>query len=191
MKKILRFNHRYQRIIPRLLAIIVLVGLQPWLWGLVLARATSLQAQRSQQAQLVTLRSRIEQIKKNAVTQEDFLDQVSAAVPARAALPQVIERLERLSADQQTQLEILDISDVPRVNDDVAAIPIRTVRVAIQVKGSAVQVLSVIDSIEHIQEVAMIERWSLNPAPVQLVPSPVPGEYLYFLTANVLFFLNE
>ena len=136
------------------------------------------------------MRLRVDQVKQGTVAQQDFLDQLTAVAPPASSLPQVVERLERLSADQQTQLEILNISDVNPV-DDIASVPIKAVRVTIQVRGRAEYLLAVMDRIEHVQEIAIIEQWSLNPATGQLVPSPQPGEHLYSLIAQVLFFFQE
>lgn len=191
MKKILRINLHYRRVALRLIVLAFVVGVQPWLWGAVKTKANAIHAKRSEALQLATLQTRVEQIKQGNVTTGNFQDQLTAVAPTTTALSQVIERLERLASDQQTQLEILNIADVTIPEGEVVPVSIKPVRIAIQVRGRAEQLLGIIDRIENIQEIAVIEQWSLNPAALQPVASPLPGEHLYALTAQVLFFLQD
>lgn len=181
----------WRRLWLRLLAVLVLLALQPWLWQGVKEATTRVHQLRSERQQLASVQERVGQIKQVMATQRELLDQLQVVVPTSEKLSQVVERLERVAGEQQAELTILDISTVPPPLDAAVSVPIVSVRVTLQVKGDATALLSFIDHLEHIQEIAVIEQWSLNPASVQAVPSPQPGQYLYSLTANVIFFLQD
>lgn len=190
MTKLPKLNLRYRRVLLRLGLVIAFLVIQPLLWRQVAAVARTVHQQRSAQEQGLSLQARVAQIEQVNATQQGFVDQLAVVVPPSEALPQVVERLERIAGEQATQLDILDISEIARPIDSPSVLPIKPVRVAIQVNGSAAQLLNVIEQIEHVQEITLIERWSLNPASQQVTPSPQPGQYTYSLIANVIFFLQ-
>lgn len=191
MKKISPLNRRYKRALFHLGLTVLLLGVQVWVWQRIERAAEVVHQRRSEQQQLHALQARVDQIKQTNVVQQGYADQLNVVVPQQAALPQVVERLERLAVESRVQLDIVDISDLPPAPDSEVDVPLKPVGVSIRVLGSAPQLLTMIDAIEHVQEIAIIERWSLNPASVQPLPGTLPGQNLYSLSAHVIFFLSK
>lgn len=178
----------YQRKLVVCGALIIVLGLlQPVLWRRVEAAARALRERQTQTAQQAELAARLAVLQTAAHTQQDLLSQLDVVVPSRGALSQVIERLEQTARQQAVVLDIVEITEQPDSETASEVLPLLPVRVQVNARSSPSQLLRYLEMVEHLPELALIETWSLLPAPP--AATPTPGAYQLAMT--VVFFLQR
>lgn len=175
INKLSKLRGHTKKIVLKCLIIIIMLGLQPFVWRQVEVHAVEVHRKRSQKDQAGDLQTRIEQIKQVNEKQKEFLNQLEVVVPYEASLPQLVERLEHLATERGVHLTIQSIEEVliGEEEDEVAVIPML---VTLQTLGRPADVLEYVAAVEHIQELNIIQSIALQPATeAQPTTTPAPG----------------
>lgn len=172
-----------QGLLLTLFVIVCLGAAQWWLWQYVRLAAQGLHIKQTQTAQLADIMARIATIDEVYQKQSSLLEQLGVSFPPLTDTPQVIERLERLAAEQAVTLTIRSIGDgqepAATKKTKVKVVPLPVV---IRATGSTSQLLAYLEAVEHVPELTALESWSLSPN------TTVTGHYV--LDGKVVFYLQ-
>lgn len=175
-------NRKYRRLATTIVLLVVLVSVQPFLWRFVHRQALQLQQKRSQGQQIANVQARNQEVEKTLHMQRGFLDQLELVSPPTTSLTQAVERVEQLGDQLGLLVTITVIQEVPASNSVVKEDDIVPVAVSVDTVGSANQLLSFLDRVEHTQELSIVPRWGLT---------PVTLSSTYMLNMDILFFLRR
>lgn len=192
----------YKRMIAGLLMLAALSLAQIWLWRFVRQRAQDWHDKRSQEQQIDDLTKRNADIRHNLSEQKAYLGQVSMVVPPYQSLTQIVERLEQLSDQAGSILNVTNIKEaeqakgtagkaVAREKSPTALVP---VAVTLEADGTADQVLNYLALVEHAPELGVVNKWSLQIQKGRSAaagPSPSPQAMVYALNMEVTFFVQR
>lgn len=188
-------NKKYKQLFGALVLMLILGGIQPFLWQMVTNRVIDVQLKQSQEEQIVNVQERNQTMQQNLAAQESFLNQLTVVAPPIEARTQVVERLELLADKHTLPIEISLIQELPDGGRSAVS-QIVPVVLSVSVQGSVDRLLTFMQEVEHVQELTVVESWSLNPhagppatsdPAAQPTPTPLP---IYELRMDVLFFLR-
>lgn len=162
--------------------VLVLLGLQPWLWNQVFDAAANFRDRQTQQQQLANVERLTGLIKSVDSNQQALLDQAAVAFPPSDAAPLIVERLESLAEAQGLTLQLTSLIDEPKDKKKEELTPFE---VSLTVVGSPRSLLTFFDSVEHMQELTQVQVWKM-----EVMSGPVAGSKLYSLSLTVRLFLQ-
>ena len=181
-----------QQVITAGVICLVLVIGQFVLWGFVQSSADALHTKRTEQQQLDQLQARVQSIQAKFQADQPLVDQLSVPFPKAANTPQVVDRLEQVATKTGVRMSLTNIAtQAPATAASKTASQLNVVTVTLKLDGSAHGLLEYIAALEHIQEVATLQQWTLQPVPVAPgTPAQTAAPQLFTMTANVLFYLQ-
>lgn len=211
-----RLSQRVKGLVVVVLVVVALISVQPFLWKAVNELAEELNQKRFQIKQISEVKSRSKEIKDEYEKQEVFLQQLTAVVPLGRETLQVIERLEGLANEIGADIEVESIreEEVLLVGEmvELEEVPIKTssrtsrrapskkekelkkdeprllpLVVAVEVRAIPSVLLRYIEAVEHVQELAVVRSFILEPSNVD----SEDNESEYVLSMEVIFYLQD
>lgn len=166
--------------------VVLLIGTQPFLWRWVRGRSIALHELRIMAEQIEEVKKRTKEMQENYDNQKVFVAQLDSVVPPSRNAIQVIERLETATqglnvtmqvsridegvALKQSQAVELEEADQPRAtptktkNNDEQGVAIVPLFITVNVTGRPEKLIEYIDVVEHVQELAYIQKFTITPA---------------------------
>lgn len=149
--------------------VLVLGGLQFWLWPWVGRTVQELEQFGNQQEQAEELKRRLYALQQEYAEARALVEQLTVILPQADQTTQIISQLEQLAQQQFLTLTILNITE-EKAEHVVPFI------MKLQAKGEAANVLNYLHALEHVPLLVEVRHWSLF-ASVQAgfaQPSDVP-----------------
>lgn len=167
--------------------LLMLLILQPFLWGVVKSRALALHERRTLAEQIKETEIRIRDTRNKYESQSVYIDQLASVIPGSRDALQVIERLETATQGLDVQVEVSRIDEgtllksiIGRggseskagVNTKATASTtpgketvskIFPLHITLAVIGPPEALVKYIDSVEHVQELSMIQKFTISP----------------------------
>ncbi len=206
-----RLAQRIKALAVVILLIVVLIVVQPFLWGAVSGLVEELNQKRFQVKQINKIKSLSKDIEDEYNEQKVFLEQLSAVVPLSRETLQVIERLEGLANEIGAEIKVESIkeedvllvggkkvetkkrdsrrpssSEEEPKKDDPKLLPLV---VSVEVKGRLPVLLSYIESVENVQELTVVKSFALTPS--RSIAGSESNEVEYILSMAVVFYLQD
>lgn len=211
-----RLSQRVKGLVVVVLVVVALISVQPFLWKAVNELAEELNQKRFQIKQISEVKARSKEVKDEYEKQEVFLQQLTAVVPLGRETLQVIERLEGLANEIGADIEVESIreEEVLLVGEMVKSeeVPIKTssrtsrrapskkeeelkkdepsllpLVVVVEVRAIPSVLLRYIEAVEHVQELAVVRSFILEPSNVD----SEDNELEYVLSMEVIFYLQD
>jgi hypothetical protein len=189
--------------------LLVLLVLQPFLWGVVKNGALALHERRTLAEQIKEIEIRIRDVRNNYESQSVYIDQLASIIPDSRDALQVIERLETATQGLDVQVEVSRIDEgtsLKSVGADseseveatqAAALDSRKpsgvfpLHITLVVTGPPEALVEYIDVVEHVQELSMVQKFTISP----VVPKPGQTEVLnpdrFQLMMTAVFYLQD
>ena len=167
-------------------AVLLLAGLQPFLWSWVKNRSIALHELRIQAEQIEEVKKRTKEMKDNYNNQKIFVAQLDSVVPQSRNALQVIERLETATQGLNVKLEVSRIDEGaelklgegvgPEEPGLVEPVPdlardnskpgnsVFPLFITVTVTGKPEALVEYIDVVEHVQELSYIQKFTISPA---------------------------
>lgn len=165
-----------------------LIGVQPWLWGLVRSRAEQLRNRQTQTDQLANVEKQIAETQEAYAADEAFMAQLELPFPRENTTPQIIERLEQLAGTRGVTVQIDSIVEqASQLRRGKVLIPLT---VNVRAFGSARSLLEYFEAVEHTQEFVKAESWKVSPegAGQSATVGTLPTRYV--LTGQLRYYLQ-
>jgi hypothetical protein len=213
-----RLARRIKSLVIMVLAVVVLIAVQPFLWKKVNGLAEELNQKRFQVKQVNEVKSRGKEIEDEYEKQKIFLEQLTAVVPLSRETLQVIERLEGLASEVGVEVVVESIREEQALLISGAVIEDETpveapsissrrgaretkeevkkdepkllpLVVTIEVRGNPSVLLHYIEAVEHVQELTIVRTLALQSSSVE--SSSGGSESEYALSMEVIFYLQN
>ncbi len=177
----------YLSLIRGLIVLVILIGIQPFLWNYVYTSTIHLQEKRTEAQQLVNLQARLDAMQARQASQKQFLDQLSATFPLLGSESQVIERIEQLALKVGIAAHITTITKQPLPLEDDKNGILTGLSLTVEADGTPSQLLYYLDALEHLPELTIIRSWGITAASGTVSNAPP----LYKLNMNIIFYLQK
>jgi|GEM_PF-3079810 hypothetical protein len=192
--------------------LLVLIMVQPYLWGMVKSRALTLHERRTLTEQIKEVEIKNRDTRNNYESQNVYIDQLTSVIPSSRDALQVIERLETATQGLDVQVDVSRIDEgtslksivdtesgignnakpaqalVPTTEEISKIFPLHITLVA---KGSSDALVEYIDAIEHVQELSMIQKFTISPVTIKTSQTPEQDQSQFQLLMTVVFYLQE
>lgn len=167
---------------------LLLVGLQWWVWPAVAEAVKDYTTAQREQERAAVLSQQAAQLTALLEAQREALVQVADVVPTTDLLPFVVTKFEQEAATLGLRVRIKEIfepmvaSPSPTTQQDAA----RAVIVRVQATGTASNLLTWLDQLEHGIQLTSVPRWSLRAMGSQTGA----GEALYEMELDVELYIR-
>ncbi len=159
--------------LPRIILVVILLTIQPFLWGYVGSRARQLHANQTNEEQFALLSQKLIESQQAFSDIQPRLLKLSDSFPSSITISQVVGRIEALADTKHVAIELKSIEDVSSL--DAGKGKITTKRITADVSGPIDALLSFLEVMEHQKEVLSIESWDVVQAASQSsLPVTVP-----------------
>lgn len=165
---------------------LALLILQPFLWGMVETRALALHERRTLTEQIKETEIRNREIRNKYESQSIYIEQLASVIPGSSDALQVIERLETATQGLDVQVEVSRIDEGTSIKsiigkdtklnveggitiEETMAVSgekvskIFPLYITLIVTGPPEALIDYIDAVEHVQELSMIQKFTLSP----------------------------
>lgn len=196
----------YRAVVIRVVILIVLAAMQPWLWSQVHVRAKDFQAKQSQSQQMTAVDKLNASMTADLSQQAASLKQIDTVVLPQADISDVVSQLEQLADRGRLVINVTGIDDGTDKKSKAAtgANGIVPVTITAKVSGTADAIFNFFESLEYSPPLLIIKQWQVAAgalaatapsAPAVLTPggsprpsvSPVPQ---YTLTFTIIYYLK-
>lgn len=151
--------------------VLVLLGLQFFLWPWVGTQAMQVRQADAQTVQFDVLGQRLEAMRHAYESQRPLFEQLAAVVPRADEAPQLVDRLEQTARTHGVKAAIESISEE-------AAAPLLPLVVKLRAEGSPSSLLAYLYRLEHLSEVTEVRAWSLTaPTLLSAARGGVPSDF--------------
>jgi hypothetical protein len=190
--------------------VVLLIGLQPFLWSWVKSRSIALHELRIRAEQINEVRKRTKEIQENYDNQKAFVAQLDSVVPPSRNALQVIERLETATQGLDVTLEVSRIDEgvaltqgqevgleeaaqpkaaLPKTkNNDEQHVSIIPLFITVNATGRPENLVEYIDAVEHVQELSYIQKLTISPAQAKATVTENVTDFQLLMT--VVFYLQ-
>jgi len=198
-----KLSPHHKKAIILVVAVIVLITVQPFLWSFVLKNAASLQDKKSQQEQISGVNERADDIKKALAEQRETLSQLETVVVPAGKVSTIVEQIERKADDMNVNISIAGITEPAQSSTSSASdnsLALSQVTLSLLVSGPIDSLLLYLDQLEHLPELTVVPSWSLTPATGSnqitplASPAPIfsaPATSSFTLQLDIIFFLRN
>ncbi len=178
-------------LITAVVLLIILGAVQPFLWKRVATSATKLQDTQTIEQQYADLQKRLEETTKSRNEQQELFDQLSVVYPNVNNTSQVIERLEQLATQWFVIMQIRTIQEDQPIKTKSDTLKIIPLKITVEVTAPPERILSYVDAVEHMQELARITSFLLQEVdPTAPGTTPVSPDQEVSLIMNIEFYLR-
>lgn len=154
-------NNQLRPLLIMVVFLLVLTGVQPFLWRFMSTSATKLQDKRTEQEQYTNLQQQLADIDRVREEQTELVAQLEAIFPSLHKATQPVERLEQLADRRNLLLAISNIKELEPL-DKKGREELVPLQITLQAQGPPDQLLGYIDDVEHAQEVVTISSWVID-----------------------------
>ncbi len=187
-----RLAKRLKMLILMVVALLIMVAAQPFLWRMVSAATEKLQVERSKAKQIETVRSLRKEVQNEYKKQQAYLDQLTVVVPMRRDILQVIERLEELAQKEGVVVEVVNIREGESIEDDKKKKKDREMTMSIYPLTLSVSLISdpglilrYVEAVENAREITAVKSFKISP-----FMYPSGQRYAYKLEMDINFYLQ-
>ena len=190
----------------------VLLVLQPFLWGMVKRRALALHERRTLTEQIKETEIRTMDIRNKYDIQSIYIKQLASVIPSSAL--QVIERLETATQGLGVQVEVSRIDEGASLKssagigvgsefgsdkimpsaialDNKSKSNVFPLHITLVATGSSQALVEYIDAVEHVQELSMIQKFTISPGTTRFGQAVDQDQNGFQLLMTVVFYLQD
>lgn len=167
----------------RICIALILIGIQPFLWGYVRKYAQELYVSQTNEQQSALLSKKLSKAQETLVASKPLLEKLSESFPPPHTISQVLGHIEALADSQHVTIDIQSIEDVPPL--EVAGGAIIKRRITASVGGPIDSLLLFLEAVENQKEVVTIDSWEMTRGAQQ---SATP---IFTMTIQVVYYFYE
>ena len=180
--------------LTRIVLVVILLAIQPFLWGYVGGRSRQLHSNQANEEQFALLSQKLIESQQAFSDTQPRLLGIIDSFPFPAAISQVVGRIEALADTKHVAIELKSIEDGFPL--EAGAGKITTKRITAQATGSVESIFSFLEAMENQKEFLAIESWDIIPA---AAPSPSPGVALaegapqsfFTMTLHIIYYFYD
>lgn len=158
--------------------VVVLIIAQPFLWGMIKSQVKTLHSNRTLKEQIKQVDNKNSKIRNKYNTEKTHLAKLSLSAPKDKSSIQIIEKIEKKAKERDMSVEISRIDEGMAVSSSNLKPKVENIEkektntkkgsvfplyITLSVSGRPQSLLSYMDDIEHMQEIAEIQKVSIFP----------------------------
>lgn len=182
-------------IILRILIVIILLAVQPFLWKFVGDRARQLHSNQTNEEQFALLSQKLIDSQKAFSDAQPRLADLSDSFPPATTISQVVGRIEALADTKHLVIELKSIEDGSPVEAGKGAITAK--HITASVTGPVESLFSFLEAMEYQKEVLHIDSWDLiqgslpSVSPVASPQQGVPLDTIFQMTLRMTYYFYD
>lgn len=146
-------------ILVRIAIVILLIGIQPFLWGYVADRSRQLHLAQTNEEQFVLLSQKLIEAQQVFSQAQPSILKLAESFPSSTTISQVVGRIEALADSNSLGIELKSIEDMDPLEAGQGKILRK--RITTEVTGPVDSLFSFLETMENQKEVLSIQSWDI------------------------------